>query len=74
MQIQILVREESLEELAHFLRADIKYQHTISWYPSYTENILSFPVHKVSLFYDDFVMLRDMQMNTDNTKSRTKED
>ena len=76
MQIRIYVREEDLEELHHFLSSDFKYEHRIVFYS--TDQLLSFPTYQVSLFYDDFVSLRDFQMvSTEHPyypkESRTKE-
>ena len=61
MTITIYVNESSLEELSHFLKADIKYEHTIEfginlWTLSDT---LQHEVCHVHLFYDDYVALKD---------------
>ena len=64
MTITIYVNESSLEELSNFLKAGIKYEHTIEyslnlWTLSTTLHINTCHVH---LFYDDYVALKNWQM------------
>jgi len=58
MQVKVYIREESLEELKQFLLSNVQYQHSIEF--DSHENTLSGV--EVYLFYNDFVRLRDCQI------------
>jgi hypothetical protein len=62
MQITIYTRPEYLEEMSKFLASDIPYEHTIPIYNKSALTLLSFPWVEVSLFYDDYVKLKDFKM------------
>ena len=61
MTITIYVKEEALEELSHFLKADIKYEHTIDFSINLcnVSDTLQADTCHVHLFYDDYVALKD---------------
>jgi hypothetical protein len=62
MQISIYVGEDSLQELSNFLKADIKYEHTIEFYLN--QNIGGRPYVQVMVFYDDFLALEEWAMQS----------
>jgi hypothetical protein len=62
MQITVYTRPEYLEEMSNFLKSDIPYEHNIPIYQRNILTLLSFPYVEVSLFYDDYVRLKDFKM------------
>jgi hypothetical protein len=63
MQVKIYIKEESLEELSAFLKASVLYEHSINFLPY--KDTLSGGV-EVSIFYDDYVKLKDWKMKDKN--------
>ena len=65
MQITIHIEEQFLSELANFISASIKYEHTINYskYVSQRNHLVGDYI-EVNLFYDDFVSLEEWQMKT----------
>jgi len=64
MQIKIYVEENFLDELSNFLRATVPYEHSIKYYLDRPAKRVSGPVAEVSLFYDDYVQLKNMKIES----------
>ena len=63
MQIKIHLDEQYLEELANFLQADIKYEHSIDFYKNRGSTPAFSNLVEVHIYYPDFVSLVDWKMN-----------
>jgi len=62
MKVTIYVREEDLEELDHFSRSVVPYEHRIVFYLN--DNILSFVAVQVQISYDLYILLKEFQMKS----------
>jgi hypothetical protein len=64
MQIKIYVEESFLDELSNFLRATVPYEHSIIYFIERpTKHTLGI-IAEVSLFYDDYVQLKNMKIES----------
>ena len=62
MQIKIFVHETDLEELSLFLKSGINYEHNVDFMTYFDEVPWNGQGVEVSVFYDDYVRLRDWKM------------
>ena len=66
MQVKIYIEEKFLEELSNFLLS-IPYEHGITYYTARPSQQDQDPVVEVSLYYNDYVQLKNMKIeNKDN--------
>ena len=62
MQVKIYIQEKYLEELSSFLKAGLNFEHRID-FSTYREDPSDI---EVSVFYDDFVRMKDWKINDKN--------
>lgn len=65
MQVKIYIEEKFLEELSSFLLS-VPYEHSITYYTARPSQSDLGPVVEVSLFYNDYVQLKDMKIANKN--------
>jgi hypothetical protein len=64
MQIKIYIEEKFIDELSNFLKSQIPYEHSITYYTFQPARKLT--TLEVNLFYEDYVKLKDMKIENNN--------
>lgn len=73
MNVKIFIKEADIDEFNNFFTSAIPYEHNLEW--SYSMSFIESLVVELSVDYDGFRRLIDMEMdeNTKNKKLKTKE-